>query len=157
MADPDPATLGEHYSEMSDGELMSLADEKELLETAARRLLDSELQRRGLAESDVVAFRAEVERESHKAERTRRKRLYRILVGAGGPWERAYSYWNWATLGAFGTGYILHVFGCRNPLLIVGGAVAGFLTILPVTIYAARRLAPRQKGDRTPERNHPSH
>lgn len=148
MESPDPSTLREHYAEMSDGELMLLASQVESLETVARRLLESELRRRGLAESDVVAFREKMQAGRRKTDRARRKRLYRILVGAGGPWEKAYSYWKWATLGAFGTGYMLRLLGCRKPLVIVGGALTAFLLVLPITVYAARRLTPKHKKRR---------
>jgi hypothetical protein len=155
MEGPDPSALHQRYAEMSDGELMSLANEKELLEASPRRLLDSELLRRGLAESDVVAFRDEAQRESDKGERIRRKRVYRFLVGAGGPWERAYSYLKWAALGAFGTGYMLRLFGCRNPLLIVGGATVGSLITLPITICATHCLAPKHKRKRASDTSLP--
>lgn len=145
MADLDPATLHEHYAEMPDGELLSLASEAESLEAAARRLLDSELQRRGLAQGDVATFQAEARAETLKAERARRKRMFRILFGAGGPWERAYSIWKWATLAAFGTGYVVRLFGCRKPLMIVGCALVGSLVTPLATTFAAHRLTPRHK------------
>ena len=90
MADLDPATLREFYAEMPDGELLALASQAELLEAAARPLLDSELRRRSLAPGDVAAFEAENRAETRKAERARRKHAYRILVGAAGPWESTF-------------------------------------------------------------------
>jgi hypothetical protein len=156
MPDSDAGTLREHYTEMSDGELMSLANQMASLEPVACRLLNAELHRRGLSECDVAAFREEVQAERRKAKRVYRKRLYRILVGAGGRWERAYSYWKWATLGAFGTGYMLRLFGCRNPLLIVGGAMVGFLITFAITMYAAQLLTAKHKRKRASEAGLPS-
>ena len=91
----------------------------------------------------MSALQAEVRAQRRKEERAKRKRLYRILVGAGGPWERAYNIWKWATLASIGAGYVARKFVRHDrPWEVTIAAVAVFFASALTVVVAVSYLAP---------------
>jgi hypothetical protein len=158
MENEDAGKLRLVYSEMTDGELLSLAVDTSPLTEAARYVLADELRRRGLGENAAVQFRQEQGRT--RSREARRKRLawlrvqqYIVKLVLSPILFVALVYW--------GLGWILrHVFGLSRTQATPYAAFVA-LAIVPITGFVAiwvilrnerrRKKAHRERAEQSGE------